>query len=143
MDIYELTHVFFRCEDDLIYSPKKLGLFYSYESAKRAVQYFITKPGFFENQDAFSARQRPVSGHIIDDTVFEAIIYIHSDDYTFEVEIELGIFGDEGTAQKKLTKYCAENSSLVNTQDFVLETILNKCFIEKLEWPEGFSVYYT
>lgn len=138
MVIYELTHLFFRDANELIYSPKGLGLFYSYESVKQAIQYFDTQPGFCDNQDAFSIRERNVLGCIIDDEVFESSIYLHSQNYEFEVEIELGLFGDEISARNKLAKYCTENTSLANAQGLIVEKILNKCIVERREWTEGF-----
>ena len=140
MVIYELTHMFFQCEGELIYSPKNLGVYYSYESAKQAVQYYRTLPGFCENQEAFSVKERCVLGNIIDDTVFEAIVYLHTKDYEFEIEIELGLYAEQVTAQNKLQKYCTENFLLVNAQNLVSEQIVNKCIIERKEWSEGFSI---
>lgn len=140
MVVYELTHIFFRYADKLVYSPKNLGLYYSRESVKQAVHYYSTQPGFCDNQDAFSARERNVLGNIVDDTVFEVLIYLHSKDYEFETEIELGLYGDEVSAQNKLIKYCRDNASLVNSQNLIFEKIINKCIIERKEWPEGFSI---
>lgn len=140
MVVYELTHIFFRYADELIYSPKSLGLYYSYESIRKAVQFYSTQPGFRNNQDAFSARERNVSGNIVDNTVFEVLIYLHSEDYEFEAEIELGLYGDEATAQNKLNKYCSDNVSLINAEKIVVEKIVNKYIIEMKEWSEGFSV---
>lgn len=141
MGIYELTHVFFRYSDNFVLSPKKLGLFYTLNSVQKAIQYYNTQPGFCENQDAFSVRERPVYGSIIDDTVFEVIIYFHSEDYEFEAEIEIGLYGDETTAQDNLSKYCRDNPQLFSSPKLVLEKIVNKCVIGKKEWLEGFSIY--
>lgn len=140
MIVYELTHIFFRYADQLVYSPKNLGLYYSRESVKQAVDYYSTQPGFCDNQDAFSVRERNVLGIIVDDTVFEVLIYLHSKDYEFETEIELGLYGDEVAAQNKLIQYCRDNASLVNTQNLIIERIINKCIIERKEWPKGFSI---
>ena len=141
MEIYELIHIFFREKDEFIYSPKKLGLFYTYESTKSAIQYYSSKPGFCETKNAFSTRRRTVLGKIINNTVFEVIVYIHSEDYTFEAEIELGLFGDETSAKNSLDKYCSENTALVSIDDLVLEKIINKCIVERKEWADGFSLY--
>lgn len=140
MLIYELTHIFFRYEGEMVHSPKNLGLYYSYESVQNAIQYYSAQPGFCENQDAFSVRERNVIGNIVDNTVFEVVIYLHSEDYEFETEIELGLYGDECTAQDKLGKYCRENVQLVDAQNLVIEKIVNKCIIGRKEWQEGFSV---
>ena len=110
MVVYELTHIFFRDADGLVYSPKNLGLYYSYESVNQAVQYYNTCPGFCENQDAFSVRERNVLGNIIDDTVFEVLVYLHSENFEFEAEIELGLYGDEVAAKNKLNMYCRDNA---------------------------------
>ena len=140
MVVYELTHIFFRDPDGLVFSPKNLGLYYSYESVQQAVRYFSAQPGFCKAQDAFSIRERKVSGNIIDDTVFEVLVYLHSANYEFETEVELGLYVDEGTAQNKLIKYCGDNVPLVNARDLIVDKIVNKRIIEKREWTEGFSI---
>ena len=140
MLIYELTHIFFRYEGDMVHSPKNLGLYYSYESVQNAIQYYSAQPGFCENQDAFSVRERNVIGNIVDNAVFEVVIYLHSEDYEFETEIELRLYGDEVTAQSKLIKYCRDNAALVTAQNLIFEKIVNKCIIERKEWSEGFSI---
>ena len=140
MVVYELTHIFYRDPDGLVYSPKHLGLYFSYESVQQAVQYYCTQPGFCEAQDAFSIRERKVSGNIIGNTVFEVLVYLHSANYEFETEVELGIYDDEVTAYNKLNKYCGDNVPLVTAQDLIVEKIVNKRIIEKREWAEGFSL---
>ena len=140
MVVYELTHIFFRDTDRLVYSPKNLGLYYSYKSVKQAVQYYSVQPGFYENQNAFSVRERNVLGNIVDGTVFEVLVYLHSENFEFETEIELGLYGDEATAQSKLNMYCRDNAPLESVHGLILEKIVNKCIIERKEWSEGFSV---
>ena len=140
MVVFELTHLFFHDADGLVYSPKNLGLYYSCESVKQAVQYYSTQPGFRENQDAFSVRERNVLGSIVHDTVFEVLVYLHTKNFEFETEIELGLYGDEVTAQNKLNMYCADNAPLGNIQDLIFEKIVNKCIVERKEWSEGFSI---
>ena len=88
-----MTHLFYRFKDEPIYSPKGLGLYYSLESVRKAVEYFNTQPGFCDNQDAYSVRARDVVGDIANDFVFEVLVHIHSEDYEFETAIELGLYG--------------------------------------------------
>lgn len=140
MIVYELTHIFIRDNGELVNSVKKLGLFYSYECAQNAVQYYITLPGFCENQDAFSIQERNVAENFIDDTIYEAIVYLHSKDYEFETEIWLGLYADELTAQDEVFKYCRDNSFLVNAKDIITERIVDKCIVGRKEWSEGFSI---
>ena len=141
MVVYELSHIFFRCANKLVSSAKNLGLYHSYESIKQAVQYFCTQPGFCENKDAFSIKERVVLGAVVKDIVYEVIVYLHTEDYEFEVEIELGLYGDEMDAQNSLAKYCIDNAPLVNVETLVVERIINKYTLERKEWIEGFSIY--
>lgn len=140
MIVYELTHLFYYHSDELFYSPKKLGFFSSYESTKQAIQFFLTLPGFQENSDAFSVRTRYVTGNVVDNAFFEVIIYLHTENYSFESEVELGLYSDRDSAQNELVKYCNENKSLINSGKFVVERIINNCFLEKKEWAEGFTI---
>ena len=140
MILYELTHEFYCYAGELVYSPKKLGLYQTSENVKEAIQYYCTQPGFCENQYAFSAKEKMVHGKIADDTVFEVLIYLHSEDYEFELEIELGLFGDEYTAQSKLNQYCRENSLFLSKNNLIIEEILNRHIVNRREWPEGFSI---
>lgn len=140
MVVYELTHLFFRDTDGLVYSPKNLGLYYSPQNVKQAVQYYSTRSGFYENQDAFSIRERNVLGNIIHDTIYEVLVYLHSENFEFETEIELGLYGNEVTAQNKLDIYCQENIALGNVPGLIFEKIVNKRIVNRKEWSEGFSV---
>ncbi len=141
MVVYELTHIFFRCECSLVSSPKSLGFYSSYESAQQAIQHYRTQPGFCENPDAFSCRERTVLGNVTGGTIFEAIVYLHTENYEFEAEMELGLYGAEADAQGKIEKYCAENAPLVNAAEIMTEKIVNRCIVDKLEWSEGFSIF--
>ena len=140
MVIYELSHLFYRYEEELVSDPKNLGLYHSYESIRSAIEYFSTQPGFSENQDAFSVRKRNVIGTVVDNTVYEVIVYFHSEDYEFEYDIELGLYGDEAMAQSKLIEYCSDNTALLAVQNLVIEKIINKCIIDRKCWPEGFTI---
>lgn len=140
MVVYEITHLFYRFEDEPLYSPKSLGLYYSLESVRKAVEYFNTQPGFCDNQNAYSVRARDVMGNIANDIVFEVLVHIHSEDYEFETEIELGLYGDEFTAQNELDRYCRDNEKLLDVQDLVFEKIINKCVMERKYWEWGFTV---
>ena len=102
MTVYELTHLFFRSGGEPVYSPKGLGLFASTESAEEAVRYYKTQPGFRDAPDAFSVRRRPVYGEVSGGMVFEALVYLHSADYEFEVSAELGLFARRATPKAPL-----------------------------------------
>jgi hypothetical protein len=140
MDVYELTHLFFLHAGELEYSPKKLGLFYSSESVRQAIQYYRSKPGFQDNPEAFSIRIRSVSGSVTADMVYEAVVYLHSEDYDFETEIQLGLYGDETMAQYILAQYCKDNDPLVSFNDLIAEKIVRKYIIEIKEWLDGFVI---
>jgi len=140
MIIYELTHLFYQHAGEFVNSPKNLGLYYSYENIRHAIHYYTTLPGFCDCPEAFSIRERIVHGDVVDGIVFEAIVYLHSEDYEFENSIELGLYGDERIAQNKVIRFCEENRSLTSIPKLIIEKIVNKCFVEKREWSEGFSI---
>ena len=140
MVVYELRHLFYRFEDEPINCQKDLGLYYTLESVSQAIQYFNTQLGFCDNQDAYSVRARDVVGDIVNDFVFEVLVYIHSEDYEFETSVELGLYGDEATAQKELDRYCRDNKNLLEVQDLVFEKIVNRRIMERKYWEWGFTV---
>lgn len=140
MVIYELTHLFFRYANELVYSPKNLGIYCSYEAANQAIDYYCSQPGFCDNQDAFSIRERVAKGIISDGVLYEAIFYFHTNDYQFEAEVELGLYGDEIAAQNALVTYGQGNPSLVANSNLIVESIVNRCVINKKEWVEGFCI---
>lgn len=144
MVVYELTHLFCRHADELLASAKSLGFYPSFECVKQAIEYYSLQPGFCDNQEFFSAKERRVNGIENDATlleVLEVIVYIHSEDYEIETEIELGLFGVESAAQAALIKYCSENSTLLSAQNLIVEKIVNRRKIGKREWTEGFSFF--
>lgn len=140
MVVYELTHIYYRYDDELVHSPKGLGLYASYESVLNAIQHFQKQPGFCENQDAFSIRRRNVIGNICDGVVYEVLLYLHTEDYEFEAEIDLGLFGDEDIANSELKRYCLDNTKLIGSKDYIVEQIVNRCVLGRKEWVEGFVI---
>ena len=140
MVLYELTHNFYRYGGEIVYSPKFLGLFMSHQCAQEAISFYKAQPGFSDNLDAFSIRHRNVIGHVIDGTVYEALIYLHSVDYSFEAEFELGLCADKSTAHGMVAQYMNENNSLLPGDDIFVEEIINTCIIDQLDWREGFSI---
>lgn len=140
MIIYELLHLFFRHEGDLIMSPKSLGLFYTKNSVSEAIRYFNSQPGFQQNKEAYSIQEKYVHGTILDDTVYHTIVYFHTKDYEYEYDIDLGMYTNKDDASDALKRYCADNSKLLKTTDLVVEKIINKCIVGRYNWPEGFTV---
>lgn len=140
MKVYELRHLFYQHRGEMVSSPKNLGLFYSYEKARDAIRYYITQPGFCDNTDAFSIRIREVLGEIADDTVYEGSAYLHSSEYEYEYVVELGVFGNEISADRKVSEYCGDNQVLMHSPKLVIEKCIQKTIIDKREWLEGFSV---
>ena len=130
--------MFFRCDGEIIFSPKQLGLFLSYNDAVNAIQYYKLQPGFNVNQDAFSIQDKPVVGAMVGNVVYEVLIYFHSEDYSSEAEIELGLYAEESDAQNVLSKYCKNNDALISATDMVVERIINRCIVGQKAWINGF-----
>lgn len=141
MTVYELRHTFFRHKDEIVGSVSDLGLYSTIEQAENAIQYYVTQPGFKDNQDAFSVRERPVTGECNDGIVYEAMVYFHSEDYEFEYTAELGLYGDEEAANEKMKKHCADNQRIINAKDVIVEKLVNECILDQRTWAEGFDIY--
>ena len=140
MIVYELTHFFHWFNGQLILEPLALGLYSSFSSTQQAIQYYITQPGFRDQPEAFSVRQREVNGIVEHQEIFETMVYFHTEDYEYEYSVEIGLFGDEAIAHEALSLYVRENMHLFNIPDLVAERIVNRCILDKREWSEGFSV---
>lgn len=141
MIVYELIHVFYYDMGDMVLSPKGLGFFETYASARDAIAEYKEKPGFCTNKKGFSLRSRVVEGELQDKTFYEVLVYVHTEDYEFEFEVELGLYGEETLAQKALSEYCLENHEFLTGHQFVVEKIINKCRIGRKEWVDGYSSY--
>ena len=85
-------------------------------------------------------RRRPVYGEVSGGMVFEALVYLHSADYEFEVSAELGLFGAESDAESAVAQYCTENTALVHARGIIAEEIVNRCPVGRRNWAEGFTV---
>lgn len=141
MTVYELMHIFHPYENSVLIEPINLGLYTSYNSIQEAIQFYKKVPGFCNCQNAFSIRHREVTGAIKHNTIFEVIIYFHTENYESEYHIELGIFGNENDAHAALETYCRENCALNGYDEIVIEKIVNRCILDEREWIEGFIVY--
>ncbi len=140
MIVYELTHLFYRWGGQIIHSPKGLGYYTSEAAARDAIAYYCTCPGFCDNPDAFSLRALPVTGEAEGNRVFEVLVYLHTQDYAWETSVELGLYGEEQQAQARLREYASRNGLLLQGRDLICEKIVNKCVLDRRDWPEGFAV---
>ncbi len=141
MTLYELRHAFFRNEGEIVGSISALGLYSTIEQVENAIHYYIMQPGFKDNSDAFSIRERAVVGECKDGIVYEAMVFFHSDNYEFEYTAELGLYGDEEVANGKVKKHCADNQRMLNARDVIVERLVNKCRIDQRTVLGGFDVY--
>ena len=140
MVVFELTHIFHYEGSVLFIEPISLGFFASEQKIQEAIAYYLTKPGFSENPNAFSVRQRTVEGCIHEPFLYEAMVYIHTEDYEEECNFELGLFSNIATAQKAVEVYTHNNKHLCLPCNVIVERIINRREINKKEWIEGFSV---
>lgn len=140
MILYELRHLFFTQLGHAAHSPKTLGMFTSSEHVRDAIAYYLTQPGFRDDPEAFSVRTRNVSGELSEDAVFEAGVYLHSEDYDYEYVVELGLYGDEHEADSRVREYCKSNPSLVHSGRVVVEEFVQKHWLNRREWAEGFLI---
>lgn len=140
MTVYELTHFFHFEKHTLFLDPVLLGFFSSLSSAQRAISYFQALPGFSENPDAFSIRQRIINGTVQNMIIYEALIYYHTADYKSEYSIELGLFANKHLADEEILEYTQNNDCLHCPECLIEEKIVNMYVLDKEEWSEGFSI---
>ncbi len=138
--VYELNHLFYRWDGEIVSSPKNLGFYDTLESAQSARADYLTRPGFQENPDGFSIRARSVAAGIQEGVIFEALVYFHTEDYEFETDVELGLYGCAAAAEEAVRTYCQQNAPLLHVQGITCEQIVNRCVLNKREWEAGFLV---
>lgn len=138
MIVYDLCHITRRNGDSLFLEPLFLGFYSSYERVQSAIQHYVTQPGFRDDAKGFSIRRREVCGRVVDSTVYEAIVYFHSEDYELEYVIEKGLFGDEATARAVLDVYAEDNREMSVDPELVREDMVIRRSLNKREWEEGF-----
>ena len=140
MIIYELNHYFEYLNSEIVLSAKHLGYFVSYEEVENAIQFYRKSPGFCDNPNSFIIRRRYIQGDFKDNIIYEAIVYIHSEDYEIETEVELGLFGDFEAANDSLNNFRNDNNISLFVEGLSVEEISNKCILGKYEWQEGFMI---
>ena len=139
MTVYELDHLFVSADGTFYCDPKGLGMYSTYENALRAMESYKKCPGFQENPNGFSLRERPVLGAEGKNALYEVLVYFHTEDFECETTVELGLYGSEREAGKALEQYCGQTERLLRLDGMIAEKIINKIILDKMEWAEGFT----
>lgn len=140
MYVYNLTHNFFPVDSEEVYSIKDLGHCSDKRSCSEAIKYYITRPGFCDNVSGFTIRRREVAGEVKNNTFYEAMVYVHTEDYEYEHDIPLGLFAEKNDTDEAVEMFCADNEDYLANPHFVVEKIVNKCVLNKRHWESGFDV---
>lgn len=84
MDIYRLTHCQLIQNDRN--EEKKLGYFTNLSNVKKGIEFYRTLPGFKNFPNEFYIEKFKVEGRIKDKIIYEAIFYIHDDEFSVEFD---------------------------------------------------------
>ncbi len=142
MYVYELNHNFYTVEGEEVYSIKGLGHYSDKELCREAIKYYITRPGFCDNVNGFTISRREVLGEVENNTFYEAMVYIYTEDYEYEHDIRLGLFAEKSDADEAVRTFCADNDDYLDNPHFIVEKIVNKCVLNKRYWESGFDVVF-
>ena len=129
---FEVSH-FNENSDDV----KMIGYFSSLFTANSAIAELKKKPGFCETENGFWLVRRWVDADVSASPLFEALVYYHSTDYSFEHEINLGLFASRNLAEEAMQRFREDNAGFA--ADVEAEFIINRCVIDYMEWAEGFT----
>ena len=143
MQILELTHRLYHVDGEAVESCKGLGFFSGMEAVRNAVVKYQDQPGFCDESKAFVIRRRTVEGKIADDVLYEAMVYVHTPDFQgdFEMNIELGLFGDEAHANRAVEQFVKDNREFLENPEFEVERIVNRWKLDECGgWLYGFEV---
>lgn len=136
MRCYEVCHI-----NDVSKEVKKIGYFSSLSSARSAIARLSEKPGFCEKKDSFVITQHNIAGSLPIETLYEALVYYHTNNYSFEYEIVVGIFASLQEAENAMREFKNTNSGF--DAEILVEQIVNRCVIDKANWSEGYTTYTT
>lgn len=141
MVVLELQHMFYFFDGEPVHDPKALGFFSDKAEVDKAIAYYVTQAGFCDSPDGFVVREREVLDGTPDADFFEAMVYVHTEDYdTYEHNVELGLFRDEDAARKAIQAFRESNTQYLTHPWFITEEIINRCVLNKRHWLEGFTV---
>ena len=131
MIFYQLLHLYDNGDD-----AKDIGYYSSLQKAKETIEALREKPGFRDYPNGFFIVERKSDSVRTERPFYEAMIYYHSPYYETECSTSLGYFDCEDKAAKVIKTFFDQNPNTV--PGFQLETIINKCILDRVDWSEGF-----
>ncbi len=140
MDIYKLTHV--HLLEDQKNEEKDLGYFSSLEIVKDKIKYYQTLQGFNDFPNDFYIQKFDIPGDKIGSSVFEAVFYMHNEEYSIEFDYFIGVYSTEKQANKALAEFKSQNKDLIIKNPLIKEFVSGKCLVNVFQWTEGFTTDY-
>lgn len=142
MIVYELLHTYYVHGGMLYLSPKRLGYYSSLSKVENAISFYRGLSGFCDAPNGFIVKHWEVSDVIVDDCLYAALIYAHTEDFeNYEYDVDLGLFSNGEMAQKALDLFRTENTVFLNNPLLEIEYLVEKYIIDKSTgWIEGFTV---
>lgn len=140
MDIYKLTHV--HLLKDQKNDEKDLGYFSNLEIARDKINFYRSLQGFREYPNDFYIQKFEIDGDKIGSSVFEAVFYLHDEDYSIEFDYLIGVYLTEKQAEKALEEFKSQNNNLIITNPLIKEFVSCGCLVDVCQWTEGFTTDY-
>ena len=133
MFIYELLH---RHDGGNL---KSVGHFSTPEKARAAIVESSVLPGFRDHPEGYYIIPRAVSGPEAENAaVYQAWVWIHDDLFEEDDWHILGFFGDKEAAERAVYAWKMLNPR-ESAQGLRFEAAYESVFLDRLQWPEGFS----
>ena len=141
MKIYELTHICFEYKGESVLNELELGFYSDIDTALSAKSYYLSLPGFGENEHGFLIKPRVVNGNVSNDEIFNAYLYIHTQDLEFEYVVPAGLFSCEDDADAAVQEIFNCNS--FDGGKFEVEMIIERCILNEMpgDFYDGFKIY--
>jgi hypothetical protein len=140
VDIYRLTHCQLIQNDRN--EEKKLGYFTNLSSINKGIEFYRTLPGFKDFPDEFYIEKFKVEGRIKENIIYEAIYYIHDDEFSVEFDKVVGLFCNQLDAKTSIDDFEVMNQLFLCSKNLVKEKIVNKYQLDQRLWTEGFQTEY-
>lgn len=141
MIVFELVHTYFTFKNSIFYSLRSLGFYLNMQDTEEAISFYRDLPGFCDAPNGFSIRRRSITGNVVENTFFEALVYAHTYGYEdYEFTAELGLFASKVDAQNAIDTYRLDNKQYYGNESIEIEEIINKHNISDRYCTEGFVV---
>ena len=140
MNLYKLTHV--HLLKDQRNDEKDLGYFSTLEIARDKIMFYQSLQGFSEHPNNFYIQKYDVTCNKIGSYIYEAVYYMHDEEYSIEFDYFVGVYKTKKQAEKALEEFKNHNKMLIISNQLINEFVVDKYLVDVCQWTEGFTTEY-